>query len=240
MEFLRPLARLRPDSFVARQTTFRASCASYQCHQILKPQPRAPSSIVSRRLFSVSKRLNQDEDRQTQELLNTTKPATLNTTTTTTGPRKANVDSNQEHYKSLGKITGRNSVQAATDDIFGASRPRPSQGAALAQSILDQVSSRDESNVRDLENSIKLRLRPQLGRTRVVDPAFGVDLQTAIMRLEGLCRQNNVRQDERSQKIYVRRGQRRKNLKSSRWRKLFKAGFLEEVDRIQRMRRQGW
>lgn len=87
---------------------------------------------------------------------------------------------------------------------------------------------------------ISLRLKPALGRTIALDLTRNFDLTSAFRKLERRCIQNNVKRDERSQRIYVRRGQRRKDEKSRRWRELFKGGFLHECGRIRRMKAQGW
>ncbi|KAJ9607796.1 hypothetical protein H2200_007875 [Cladophialophora chaetospira] len=84
---------------------------------------------------------------------------------------------------------------------------------------------------------IYLRLRPTLGRT--VDGLSG-DPTRGFRQMERKCTENNVRQDARSQEKHVRRGQRRKNVRIMRWRKLFMEGFKKELDTVQRMRKQGW
>ncbi len=89
-------------------------------------------------------------------------------------------------------------------------------------------------------NDISLRLKPTLGRTLSTDLTRNVDLTTAFRRLERRCIENNVKVDERTQRIYVRRGQRIKELRSRRWRALFQQGFLHECARIRRMKKQGW
>ncbi|OAL18952.1 hypothetical protein AYO22_10281 [Fonsecaea multimorphosa] len=84
---------------------------------------------------------------------------------------------------------------------------------------------------------ITLRLRPTLGRT--VDGIYG-DPTRGFRLLERKCNENSVRADMRSQEKHVRRGQRRKNIRILRWRKLFMEGFRSELGRIRRMRSQGW
>jgi hypothetical protein len=85
--------------------------------------------------------------------------------------------------------------------------------------------------------SVSLRLRPTLGRT--VEGLYG-DPGRGFRIMERKCRDNGVRSDSISQQRHVRRGQRRKDLRRSRWRKLFRVGFVAECDRIRRMRKQGW
>ncbi|ETI27457.1 hypothetical protein G647_09647 [Cladophialophora carrionii CBS 160.54] len=84
---------------------------------------------------------------------------------------------------------------------------------------------------------ISLRLRPTLGRT--VDGLHG-DPTRGFRMLERKCAENNVKGDMRSQEKHIRRGQRRKNVRILRWRKLFLQGFKAELATIHRMRRQGW
>ncbi|OAP59940.1 hypothetical protein AYL99_04942 [Fonsecaea erecta] len=84
---------------------------------------------------------------------------------------------------------------------------------------------------------ITLRLRPTLGRT--VDGIYG-DPTRGFRLLERKCHENSVKADMRSQEKHVRRGQRRKNIRILRWRKLFMEGFRSELGTIRKMRKQGW
>ncbi|RMD41423.1 hypothetical protein DV735_g3716, partial [Chaetothyriales sp. CBS 134920] len=85
-----------------------------------------------------------------------------------------------------------------------------------------------------------LRLKPSLGRTVEASAGQGGDLTRIFRSLEALCKRNHVAYDFNKQRFHVRRGQRRKDVRSQRWRKQFSAGFLEECKRIRRMRAQGW
>ncbi|KAF4219617.1 hypothetical protein CNMCM6805_005514 [Aspergillus fumigatiaffinis] len=87
---------------------------------------------------------------------------------------------------------------------------------------------------------VELKLGPTLGRQVHVEPEKGVDLTTALRVLQGNITTNKVRAQWHAQKFHVRRGQMRKNLRMERWRKLFKFSFKETVNKIQRMRAQGW
>ncbi|PKX98793.1 mitochondrial 37S ribosomal protein bS21m [Aspergillus novofumigatus IBT 16806] len=87
---------------------------------------------------------------------------------------------------------------------------------------------------------VELKLGPTLGRQVHVEPEKGVDLTTALRVLQGNIATNKVRAQWHAQKFHVRRGQMRKNLRMERWRKLFKFSFKETVNKIQRMRAQGW
>ena len=90
------------------------------------------------------------------------------------------------------------------------------------------------------EPKVNLRLKPALGRTQPLDLTRNIDLTRAFRRVERKCADNNVKTDARNQRIYVRRGQRRKDERRKRWRALFKEGFLHECARIRRMKAQGW
>lgn len=87
---------------------------------------------------------------------------------------------------------------------------------------------------------VELKLGPTLGRQVHVEPEKGVDLTTALRVLQGNITTNKLRAQWHAQKFHVRRGQMRKNLRMERWRKLFKFSFKETVNKIQRMRAQGW
>src|SRR5271155_2473097 len=78
------------------------------------------------------------------------------------------------------------------------------------------------------EPRVSLRLKPALGRTQPLDLTRNVDLMMAFRKVERKCTDNNVKIDARNQRIYVRRGQRRKDDRRRRWRALFKEGFLHE------------
>lgn len=87
---------------------------------------------------------------------------------------------------------------------------------------------------------IKLRLKPSIGRTIRVDDTRGRPLARALVIMESECAQNKIKQDFMSQRFHTRRGQKAKETKSLRWRKLFKVGFLDAVDRIHRLKKMGW
>lgn len=87
---------------------------------------------------------------------------------------------------------------------------------------------------------VNMKLGTKLGRQIFVQNDKGVDCASAIRMLQITCSTNGVRRQANLQKFHIRRGQRRKDLKSQRWRKLFKFSFDETVKKIQRMRDQGW
>ena len=118
--------------------------------------------------------------------------------------------------------------------------------------------SREEESVMDrntqslvsregMDNMIKVkplmppvRLDAFVGRSEDVNPLRGMDLGTAIRRLEIKCAYNNVRRDFQKQRFHERPGLKRKRLKSERWRKRFKVGFKAVVLKVKKMRKQGW
>ena len=89
----------------------------------------------------------------------------------------------------------------------------------------------------DEASKIDLRLSPTVGRSV---PVKSGGLAVALAQLNARVRQNKVASDLRKQRFHVRRGQLKKNLKSERWRKLFKTSFKATVERCERLRRQGW
>ncbi|KAL9624854.1 MAG: hypothetical protein Q9160_000901 [Pyrenula sp. 1 TL-2023] len=114
--------------------------------------------------------------------------------------------------------------------------PTPTTSQNITQSVNSSLAT--SPNNRAL--SSQLRLKPSLGCSTPIDINRSMDLQRAILTTERKVKLNKVRLEERQQRFHVRAGQKRKDLKSRRWRALFKRGFQNEVSRIQRMRRQGW
>ncbi|KAJ5896262.1 uncharacterized protein N7473_005661 [Penicillium subrubescens] len=87
---------------------------------------------------------------------------------------------------------------------------------------------------------LELKLGPTLGRQVHVEPERGVDLPAAIRQLEITCSVNKIKANAHEQKFYKRKGAVRKELRRTRWRKLFRFSFQETVKKIQRMQAQGW
>lgn len=87
---------------------------------------------------------------------------------------------------------------------------------------------------------VEFKLGPELGRQVIVEPERGIDLNGALRQLNMSLSANRVRSQKSQQKFHIRRGQMRKNLKSSRWRRLFKFSFAQTVAKVQRMKAQGW
>ncbi|RMJ22543.1 hypothetical protein PHISP_06590 [Aspergillus sp. HF37] len=84
------------------------------------------------------------------------------------------------------------------------------------------------------------KLGPELGRQVIVEPERGFDLNSALRQLQMNCAANRVRSQKTAQKFHVRRGQHQKNLRRERWRKLFKYSFVNTVQRVNRLKQQGW
>ena len=110
----------------------------------------------------------------------------------------------------------------------------------LSMDVQNKIDKRESEYLKAnrAANRPLLRLKPTLGRT--IECGSGFDVTRAFRMMESLCSRNNVKRDMQSQRFHVRRGQLKKNMKMIRWRKLFKEGFLDECERIRRMRRQGW
>lgn len=87
---------------------------------------------------------------------------------------------------------------------------------------------------------LELKLGPTLGRQVHVEPERGVDLPAAIRQLEITCSVNKIKANAHEQKFHKRKGAVRKELRRTRWRKLFRFSFQETVKKIQRMQAQGW
>lgn len=107
---------------------------------------------------------------------------------------------------------------------------------SIARHALDQDAMARELAMAGT-SSIALRLKPSLGRT--VDGVYGEPAR-AFRALERKCSENKVKSDSMAQKRHVRRGQRRKDMRMLRWRRLFREGFIAECGKIRRMRKQGW
>lgn len=83
-----------------------------------------------------------------------------------------------------------------------------------------------------------MRLTPSTGRT--VEVKGKVELSRAFALLSMACATNRVRQDFAKQRFYERPGMKRKRLKSERWRRMFKDGFMAALKRVQVLKKQGW
>ena len=235
MELLEPLTRLRistPGCSKPLRASLHCQRDLTRSHRLLSCSNRKTLPHISTRYLSTSKTYQREPPNPSRSAQ---QPSSTPPTQNQTQPSQ---QSQWDSFRKVAREPAKPSLRSAADDLFG--QRQDSSSAALTRGVLDNIKIQSESGMRDITNSIRLRLKPSLGRTKPIDSSRGVDLQTAIGRLEASCKTNGVRFDERSQKIYVRRGQRRKILKSKRWRNLFKEGFIQEVGRIQRMRKQGW
>jgi len=85
-----------------------------------------------------------------------------------------------------------------------------------------------------------IKLGPSVGRTVAIEPNKGVDLGRGFRMLEMLCARNKVRTEFKRQRFHERPGLKRKRLKSERWRRRFREGFKAVVQRVERLKKQGW
>lgn len=85
-----------------------------------------------------------------------------------------------------------------------------------------------------------LRVSPTLGKSIAVDPARNRDAGSAISMLEARLARNKLKLTVKENRFHVRRGQRRKNIRSVRWKRLFSAAFRSTVQRCEKLRAQGW
>jgi small subunit ribosomal protein MRP21 len=84
----------------------------------------------------------------------------------------------------------------------------------------------------------KLLLNRTTGRSvRVTE---GMSLPQALERLQVQMRLNRVQAEVRRQRFHERPGLKRKRLKSERWRRNFKGGFIAAIQRATDLHRQGW
>lgn len=129
------------------------------------------------------------------------------------------------------------------DNLMSFSRRGTPDARQQQQSAVDSMASSIDSA--DPPSAPRFRTTPmklgtKLGRQVLVSADRGTDVAAAIRLVQMNCAANGIRRQAALQKFHVRRGQRRKDLKSQRWRKLFKFSFDETVKKIQRMRDQGW
>ena len=228
-----------------------------QCRAIRSP--RYASSIPSnRRYLSTSEPNHQEEPRD-----GTTKEPSATAPSPAGSSQQSSSPSSRVSFRSLPpKPDPRSNTDKLGEvtDILNQLKLRPpkptvrntnmdsifeSKYNASPSSNIMQISQRVSSSVSRSPDplpapKIDMRLNPSLGRTVTVDQARGFDVTRALRTMEGMCGRNKVRVQEREQKFYVRRGQKRKNLRSSRWRKLFNTSFQKTLQRCQRMRQQGW
>lgn len=86
----------------------------------------------------------------------------------------------------------------------------------------------------------EMKLGPSLGRAVAVAPERRMDLNQALRVMGMNAAGNKLKATKAAQKFYVRGGQKRKELKSQRWRKLFRFSFQSTCQRVNRLAAQGW
>lgn len=205
-----------------------------------------------------------------QSAFDPSEPSTTTTTTTeqttTTTPTDQSVESTNEPNPPPQEITETTIPKPKSDldnilnnlDLGSRTRPTtptptakkeksqsirrifPDSKQFLSQAVKQSATTPSASEKWKPPKEFELKLGPTLGRQVLVMPERGVDTSVAIRNLETTLKTHKVKQQSISQKFHVRRGLMRKQLKMSRWRKLFRVSFLQTVRRIQRMRAQGW
>lgn len=120
--------------------------------------------------------------------------------------------------------------------------PRRVFSDAVARSVggVGSQTFKDRAAQQLASRKLELKLGPTLGRQVHVEPERGVDLPAAIRQLEITCSTNKIKANAHEQKYHKRKGAVRKELRRTRWRKLFRFSFQETVKKIQRMQAQGW
>ena len=177
-------------------------------------------------------------------------------------PQKPSSDS-PRNYAAYNSPSQLNANRRPSDQLVRMARARDIRSSDHLQvrqgSITDGMKfSRQEESTRDrntrnvgsreaTDNMIRLvplmppvRLDAFVGRSEDVNPLKGMDLGTAIRKMEIKCAYNNVKKDFMKQRFHERQGVKRKRLKSERWRKRFKVGFKAVVLKVKKMRKQGW
>lgn len=120
--------------------------------------------------------------------------------------------------------------------------PRRVFADAVSRSVggVGSQTFKDRSAQQLASRKLELKLGPTLGRQVHVEPERGVDLPAAIRQLEITCSMNKIKANAHEQKFHKRKGAVRKELRRTRWRKLFRFSFQQTVKKIQRMQAQGW
>lgn len=117
-----------------------------------------------------------------------------------------------------------------------------SDSGSVSRAVTDGVGQQAwrEQAAQLANRKTELKLGPTLGRQVHVEPERGVDLAAAIRNLQITVNANKIKQQYHEQKFHMRKGAVRKQLRRTRWRKLFQFSFQETVKKIQRMQAQGW
>lgn len=118
-------------------------------------------------------------------------------------------------------------------------RPFVDRKGRIHDTLVSQGVQKDVGGLRRTPR-VELKLNTKLGRQVVVEPERGFDLNTALRVMSTNLARNRVRGQKTAQKFHVRRGQVIKNQRSERWRRLFKFSFTKTVEKVYRMKAQGW
>ncbi|OJJ46607.1 hypothetical protein ASPZODRAFT_66131 [Penicilliopsis zonata CBS 506.65] len=153
---------------------------------------------------------------------------------------KLDINSRQSAQTSqAGGPGGKPGKKAGSSPLSSSNQPVFSDPLSLSRAVSQGVETEQYYRSSSLRR-VELTLGPKLGRQVNVEPERGLDLPSALRRLQIQCSANRIKQQVREQKYHVRRGQKLKNLKVERWRRLFRQSFQRTVTKIQRMRAQGW
>ncbi|KIW19835.1 hypothetical protein PV08_00410 [Exophiala spinifera] len=203
------------------------------------PQQQLPHSSRAKRSFTTS--LTRLRDGQQRQSSPPSQPDASNVSKTWKQMMESMKPMQPTSRDGSGTSGGGGSSSSSTN--MSAFRGQKSQSRLLAglnESIARHALDQD-AMARELAmagtSSIALRLKPSLGRT--VDGVYGEPAR-AFRALERKCTENKVKSDSLAQKRHVRRGQRKKDMRMLRWRRLFREGFIAECGKIRRMRKQGW
>ncbi|KAJ5673749.1 hypothetical protein N7462_009188 [Penicillium macrosclerotiorum] len=135
---------------------------------------------------------------------------------------------------------GNRSASTSPDSLTRGGRRIFADSLSRSVAGVSSQTFRDRSAQQLASRKLELKLGPTLGRQIQVEPERGVDLASAIRQLQIAVSVNKVKAQSIEQKYHKRKGAVRKELRRTRWRKLFRFSFQETVKKIQRMQAQGW
>ena len=173
----------------------------------------------------------------TQTITEAATTATSSPQTATPGTQAQTKNVASDFDEILNKLDLGNRAQT---DSTNRNRRAFSDSMARSVGLASPQGSRDHTGQQLASRKTELKLGPTLGRQVHVEPERGVDLAAAIRTLQVTCNANKIKQQSIEQKFHVRKGMVRKQLRRTRWRKLFRFSFQETVKKIQRMQAQGW
>ncbi|KAL4910365.1 hypothetical protein BDW74DRAFT_51378 [Aspergillus multicolor] len=164
-------------------------------------------------------------------------PQTPKTTATTASPfsrtQRAPLRSKQQSTEQLGVIL--------KNLNFASKNPTKNVGARAQYAAQADTAKKEPTlSMHERKSKVQMKLDPKLGREVTISPDRGVDLDRALVKLNNILKENNVKFQQLDQKFHIRKGQAKKLLRMRRWRKLFRYSFAHTVGKIQRMRAQGW